>query len=170
MRKNRGSGSRTRQRSWYKKCVMYGNTSRMRKNHPHCEKIVLCRSSGKSYKKVACVQNRSPMNVGRAHSFTAATVCLIVRIYRRIVGKRFQQSRSDPLPLNILRNMESTQQSKKQPVLRYTITNQTMTYKAPSCGVVFLIISETNRKIKKINKNNNTPTKERKKTWEELKI
>lgn len=66
--------------------------------------------------------------------------------------------------------MESTQQSKKQPVLRYTITNQTMTYKAPSCGVVFLVISETNRKIKKINKNNNEPTKERKKTWEELKI
>ena len=92
------------------------------------------------------------MNVGRAHSFTAATVCLIVCIYRRIVGKQFQQSRSDPLPLNTLRNMESTQQSKKQPVLRYTITNQTMTYKAPSCGVVFLIISETNRKIKKINK------------------
>lgn len=62
--------------------------------------------------------------------------------------------------------MESTQQSKKLPVLRYTITNQTMTYKAPSCGVVFLIISETDRKIKKINKSNNEPTKERKKTWE----
>ena len=46
--------------------------------------------------------------------------------------------------------MESTQQSKKLPVLRYTITNQTMTYKAPSCGVVFHIISETNIKIKKI--------------------
>ena len=122
----------------------------MRKTTHTVKKIVLCRSSGKSYKKVACVKNRSPMNVGRAHSFTAATVCLIVCIYRRIVGKQFQQSRSDPLPLNTLRNMESTQQSKKQPVLRYTITNQTMTYKAPSCGVVFLIISETNRKIKKI--------------------
>lgn len=66
--------------------------------------------------------------------------------------------------------MESTRQSIKQPVPRYTVTNQTMTYKAPSCGVVFLIISETNRKIKKINKNNDEPTKERKKIWEELKI
>lgn len=123
------------------------------------KKIVLCRSSGKSYKKVACVKNRSPMYVGRAHSFTAATVCLIVRIYRRIVGKQFRQSRSDPFPLNTLRNMESTQRSKKHPVLRYTVTIQTMTYKAPSCGVVFLIISETDRKIKKINKNNNEPKK-----------
>lgn len=141
----------------------------MRKNHPH-RKNSFMPFQRQSYKKMACVKNRSPMNVGRAHSFTAATVCLIVRIYRRIVGKRFQQSRSDPLPLNTLRNMGSTQQSIKQPVPRYTVTNQTMTYKAPSCGVVFLIISETNRKIKKINKNNNEPTKERKKTWEELKI
>lgn len=149
---------------------MYGNTSRIRKNHPHRKKIVFYAVTAAKLQKDGLCEEPKSYECRACAQLTAATVCLIVRIYRRIVGKRFQQSRSDLLPLNTLRNTGSTRQSIKQPVPRYTITNQTMTYKAPSCGVVFLIISETDRKIKKINKNNNEPTKERKKTWEELKI